>query len=446
MAFSTLGIAAIGEQLASRRQSVSELVEECLIEIRRQERLNAFITVTDAAARQRARGLDAVPRGKRGPLHGVPYAAKDVIATRGIRTTNGSRVTADWVPTADAAVITRLDAAGAVLVGKLNLWEFAMVGTSLAGDILNPWSTDHAPAGSSGGSGAAVAAGLVPFSLGTDTGGSIRMPAASCGVAGLRPTFGRVSCEGITVNAWSVDTVGPLARSVDDVARVFAVLADPPPAGRPARQRSVRGLRVGLPRNYFFEDMTPGVERAVTAALDEFKRLGMELVDVDIAHGDLAGELRTLHLAEAAQYHEQRLRERGDLLGPALRARLEDAKHYLATDYIKALRARTLLQNEVDAVFSRCDLFVTPTDVFGPARVAPDPQTSSAPRRNRGNTALASMTGIPALAMPCGIIEGPPALPVSLQLHGRPFDEALLFQVGMAYQKVTSWHLKTHGS
>jgi aspartyl-tRNA(Asn)/glutamyl-tRNA(Gln) amidotransferase subunit A len=434
-------IEELSRQITRGRRSVRDLIDECLAEIHRQARLNAFITVVDEEARARAAALDALPAGKRGPLHGIPYAAKDVIATRGIRTTNGSRVTADWVPPHDARVIERLTQAGAVLVGKLNLWEFALSGTSFAGDVLNPWSDDHSPGGSSSGSGAAVAAGLVPFALGTDTGGSIRVPSAWCGITGLRPTHGRISCDGITVNAWTVDTVGPMARGADDVAKVFAVIADRRASSGDSRPpRAMRGLRIGVARRYFFEDMHAGVERALTVALDDLRRLGGELVDVEIPHCELAPDVRTLHLAEAAQYHEQRLRERGDLFGPALRARLEEAREYRATDYIKALRVRTLLQREVSAVFERCDIFVTPTDVNPPPAVSSNTANTGA-RRNRGNTFLASMTGVPALAVPCGVVEGPPRLPVSLQLHGRPDDEALLFEVAREYQRATRWHL-----
>ena len=433
------GITEIAAQLAARRVSAVEVVNTFLAEIRRYSYLNTFITVVEEAALRRARELDALPATRRGPLHGIPYAAKDVIATRGILTTNGSRVTADWIPTADAAVVHRIARAGAVLVGKLNLWEFAMSGPSPAGDVLNPWSSDHSPGGSSSGSGAAVAAGLVPFALGTDTGGSIRVPAAWCGVTGLRPTYGVVPRDGVTVNAWSVDTVGPLARTASDVKLVHDVLRQAAPM-RAARVRTVRGLRVGVPRGYFFEDMHPDVERCVTGALDQLQRLGLTLVDVDIPHADIAVDLRLIHMAEAAQYHERRLRDRGDLFGAALRARLLDASRYRAVDYIKALRARTLLQNEVTAVFESCDVFVTPTDVNLPPSTNGSAPSGTAPRRNRGNTFLASMTGVPALAVPCGVARNPPLLPISMQLHSRPSDEAVLFAVGTAYQRATPLH------
>ena len=440
MDFSAVGIEGLSTMLARRRMSVGEVVDVCLAEIRRQSELNAFITVAADEARARAKVLDALPSRRRGPLHGIPYAAKDVIATRGIRTTNGSRVTGDWTPDVDAAVVNRLHTAGAVLVGKLNLWEFAMSGTSPAGEVLNPWSSDHSPGGSSSGSGAAVAAGLVPFALGTDTGGSIRVPAAWCGVTGLRPTYGRVPRAGVTVNAWTIDTVGPLAARADDVATVFAAIAD---AGPPVTVGRLQGVRVGVPRRYFFDDMHHAVGTAMTAALLEIERLGADLVEVDVPHAAEGAIVRTIHMAEAAQYHERRLRVRGHLFGPELHARLEEARLYLATDYIKALRIRTLLQREVSAVFDRCDAFVTPTDVNPPPPVRPSGGANrDRPARNAGNTFLASLTGIPALALPIGFTSGQPALPISMLLHGRPFEERLAFQLASAFQRVTDWHLK----
>jgi aspartyl-tRNA(Asn)/glutamyl-tRNA(Gln) amidotransferase subunit A len=416
-------------------------------------RLNAFITVTRSAALTRARRLDEeTAQGRvRGPMHGIPYGLKDVIATRGILTTNGSRATAQWVPAFDATVEERLGAAGGVLVGKLNLWEFAMVGSAY-GEVRNPWATEYSPGGSSSGAGAAVGARLVPIAIGTDTGGSIRIPAAHCGVAGLRPTYGRVSRYGVTANAWSVDTVGPLAASVDDVAIVMSAISGADPRDRtcavrpvplfdPAGTGSLAGLRIGLPETAFFTEMHPEVAEPVRTAVTELERLGARTVPVDLPHAGDAGLLRTLHLAEAASCHERRLLEQGALLGPELRARLERAGSYSAADYVKALRLRTVLMEEAGRAFETCDVIASPTDRNLPVRIGSPPQAATAASTIGGpNTFFASMTGLPALAIPCGFSTTPPRLPVSLQLLARPFDEALLIRVGRAFQQVTDWH------
>jgi aspartyl-tRNA(Asn)/glutamyl-tRNA(Gln) amidotransferase subunit A len=416
-------------------------------------RLNAFITVTAAHALDRARRADReLAQGvDRGPLHGVPYALKDVIATRGILTTNGSRSSSDWVPPIDATVRERLDAAGGVLLGKLNLWELAMVG-SVYGHVRNPWHTDYSAAGSSGGAGAAVGARLVPIAIGTDTGGSIRVPAAHCGIVGLRPTYGRVSRFGVTANAWSVDTVGPLAVTVDDAATALLAIAGPDPRDRTSSRRSrsemeeagpdtLEGLRIGLPREHFFDQVHPEVEHAVRAAIEALAQLGARVVSVDLPHADTAAVARTVHLVEAASCHEGRLGTKRSLLGREVRTRLERAAQYSGVDYVKALRVRTMLVEEAARAFEHCDVIVSATDRGLPVRIG-DPAPGPELAVGGPNTFFASMTGIPALAVPCGFTAGPPALPISLQLHAGPFQEALLFRVGRAYQRETDWHTR----
>jgi aspartyl-tRNA(Asn)/glutamyl-tRNA(Gln) amidotransferase subunit A len=324
------------------------------------------------------------------------------------------------------------------------------------GEVRNPWATDYSPGGSSSGAGAAVAAGLVPLAIGTDTGGSVRAPAAHCGIVGLRPTYGRVSRYGVTANAWSVDTVGPLTRTVQDAAFALTTIAGSDSRDRTCARAAVprfdaasadlRGLRVGLPREHFFDSIHPEVENAVREATEALAKLGATLTTVDLPHAGEAGLARTLHLAEAASFHEQRLRDSASLFGSELRARLERAQSYSAADYVKALRLRTILTDEATRAFQACDVIASPTDRNLPARIAgsspPTAAPAGAPRIGGGNTFFSSMTGIPSLAIPCGFAKSGPSLPISMLLHARPFDEVMLFRVGHAYQQATDWHLR----
>jgi aspartyl-tRNA(Asn)/glutamyl-tRNA(Gln) amidotransferase subunit A len=427
--------------------------------------LNAFITITAEHARAAARQADAEIRGGgyRGPMHGVPYAVKDIVATRGIRTTNASRVTADWVPDFDSTIIERLNAAGAILIGKLNLREFATGSGVLSGFgvVRNPWAADYTAAGSSSGSGAAVAARMVPLAIGTDTGGSIRGPAAVCGIVGLKPTYGRVSLQGVTPLGWSLDHAGPMAVSVDDAALMLQVIAghdtnDPTSANEPvpeygdAAAATLDGMRIGLPIRHFTEGWHPEVEKAYRAAVKTLGSLGASVMSVDIPHADLATSAGgIISMAEAAVFHEKRLRESPQLFDPLVRERLQVAQFYTATDYIKAQRLRTVLMQEVADAFKLCDVIVVPAYPRLPARQEPretagsDVKPGPAPGQYRAsNSYIANMTGMPALVLPCGLSAGEPALPISLQLYGRPFDEGTLFHVGRAYQRATDWHTR----
>src|SRR5919201_3527447 len=291
-----LSAGQLAGQIAARQLSSSEVTQAYLVRIERLDpRLRAFITVNAEQALAEARAADDVGAGDLGPLHGVPVAIKDNIATRGLRTTAGSRVLADWCPDMDAPIVDKLRQAGAVVLGKTNMHEFAYGGTCTNlhyGAVRNPWGTDHVPGGSSGGSGAAVAAGLCAAALGTDTAGSVRLPAAQCGVVGLKPTYGRVSIQDVIPLAWSLDHVGPITRTVDDAALLLRVLsgrvagdpttrpgpADDGPAGV---EDGLRGLRLGVVRGYFFDWLQPDVEAATERALDLLRGLGAVLVDVD---------------------------------------------------------------------------------------------------------------------------------------------------------------------
>jgi aspartyl-tRNA(Asn)/glutamyl-tRNA(Gln) amidotransferase subunit A len=454
----------LGALLRKKEASPVEIVDAFLDRIDElNPRLNAFITVTADVARSRAREAEReIAAGSyRGPLHGIPYAPKDILATRGIRTTNGSRVTADWVPDFESTITERLDRSGAILLGKLNLLEFAMGSGVLSGfgPSRNPWDVDYSPSGSSSGSGTALAAYLCPISIGTDTGGSIRGPAAACGIVGLKQTYGRVSRYGVTTLSWTLDHAGPMTKTVADCASVLQVIAgqdardstssaEPVPDYSFALSGEVSGLRIGVPRSYFFDDAHPEVEAAVRRALDLLAAEGARLVEVDLPHAQYAGSAGWIvAMTEATCFHEKRLRESPDLFDPLVRERLETAKFYAATDYVKSLRVRSILQEEMAEVFEHCDVMAVPGTTGLPTRLEP-PETarsdvkpgSAAPPFRGGNTFLGNMTGNPAITIPCGFSQGPPVLPISIQFYGRAFDEPTVLRVAHAYESRTDWH------
>jgi len=426
-------------------------------------RVNAFITVTREHALARAREAEQDIRSGRylGPLHGIPYAPKDILATAGILTTNGSRATADWVPEYESTITDRLNKAGAILIGKLNLLEFAMGSGTLSGfgPTRNPWHLDYSPAGSSSGSGAAVAAYMLPLSIGTDTGGSIRGPAAANGIVGLKQTYGRVSRYGVTTLSWTLDHAGPMTRTVADAAAMLQVIAghdpmdpttaeDPVPDYSRALTGDVRGVRIGVPTNYFYEDADPDVEASIRRAIDLLEEMGAIVVDVDVPHAHYATSAGwIIAMSEAACFHERRLRETPELFDPLIRERLEAAKFYTATDYLKASRVRTVLISEMKEVFRRCDVMIVPGS-GSVAGLLSSPEVAGSDLREgrepgeyrRGTTFIGNMTGLPAMTMRCGFSSGPPRLPVTMQLYARPFDEYSVFRVGHAYQTVTDWH------
>ncbi len=454
----------MAELVRKREVSPVEVVEAHLERIDAlNPRVNAFITVTREHALERARLAEREIGGGRylGPLHGIPYGPKDILATRGILTTNGSKVTAEWIPDYESTITERLHRAGAILIGKVNLLEFAMGSGTLSGfgPARNPWDLRYSPSGSSSGSGAALAAFMLPLSIGTDTGGSIRGPAAANGVVGMKQTYGRVSRYGVSTLSWSLDHAGPMARTVADAAAMLQAIAgfdpmDPSAADEPVPDYSkaltgeVRGLRIGVPTNYFFEDADPEVEAGVRRAIATLADMGATVVEVEVPHAMYAGSAGwIIAMADAATYHEKRLRETPELFDPLVRERLEAAKFYPATDYIKSLRIRTILIDEMKEVFRRCDVMAVPGG-GSVAGMLPSPEvagsdvrpgSSSTPFRG-GTTFLGNMTGLPAMTIPAGFSAGPPRLPITIQFYGRPFDESTLFRVGHAYQSATDWH------
>lgn len=463
-----LTIADASRMLRAREMSSLELVERCLRRIERLEpALRACVTVLAEPAREQARAADALLAAgrERGPLIGIPLGIKDLIETAGVPTTAGSRVLADWIPERDATVVTRLRAAGAIALAKTNTHEFAY-GTVTA-PTRNPWNTDHIPGGSSGGSAAGVASGEFPGALGTDTGGSIRIPAAACGVSGLKPTFGLVSRAGIVPLSWSLDHAGPLARSVEDCALLLEALAgydslDPESVDVPlldfraalANGRSpaqaVRGTRLGVPDAFFFRHVDAEVEAAVRTAIRVLEELGATVEEVRIppAIDAMFQVYRTIQQPEAYTYHQEQgwLDSRRDLYQPGTLAKILDGASYSASDYVRALRARHDFTTAMRAAMSHVDALVTPT-LPVPARRADEvgtPLLFDGKEEPAGDslrfTFPFDLTGQPALTVPCGFTSA--GLPVGTQLVAAHFGEATLLRLGHAYQRSTDWHLR----
>jgi aspartyl-tRNA(Asn)/glutamyl-tRNA(Gln) amidotransferase subunit A len=447
-----LGIAELGRRYRARELSPVDVATAHLGRIERVDKtLNSFITLTPEQALADARAAEAaIRRGDAGPLAGIPIAYKDLYATRGIRTTAGSAVLADWIPDHDATCVSRLRQAGMVMLGKLITHEFAF-GIQFPGHRFaparNPWHLDHIPGGSSSGSGAALAAGLTVGALGSDTGGSIRGPAAFCGIVGLKPTYGRVSRAGVVTLSWTLDHTGPMARTVEDCALMLQALAghdaaDPASSREPVADytatldQDIRGLRVGIPREYFFDDVKHDVAEAFEAAMSTLRRLGAEVRDVRISDIRVAPAFMVIMLSEAFAYHARDLRERPQLYGEVLREKLMAGALFTGEEYVQAQRLRARLREAMHRTLGEVDVLATPTMTGTAPAFATvlDPNFPFA----RSNMAPFNMSGLPALALPCGF--GPSGLPISLQLAGRPFDEATVLRVGHAYEQATDWH------
>jgi aspartyl-tRNA(Asn)/glutamyl-tRNA(Gln) amidotransferase subunit A len=445
----------------SKEVSPVELARLSLERIAADEpRLHAFARLTEsramAAARQAEREILA---GQwRGELHGVPVAVKDLYDMAGLPTTCSSRVRHDHVAAADSACVERLEQAGASIVGMTHTHEFAYgIATPTTG---NPWNVAHIPGGSSGGSGATLAARGCFMAMGTDTGGSIRIPAAVCGTVGLKPTYGRVSRVGIASLSWSLDHAGPLARTVADCAVTLGALAgfdarDPGSADVPVGdylvelEQGVKGLRIGVPRNYFFEHIEPEVEATVRAAIATLEKEGAQLVEVEIPMAELIPAIEFgLCMPEASAYHRTTIRERAELYEPDVRTFLEAGMMIPAVDYIAALRQRTLIQAAWRAMFEAngLDALIGPAVAAvamrrdQPAITWPDGTEESASSVYVRLSAPANVTGTPSVSVPCGFGAG--GLPTALQVMGRPFAEARILRIARAYERTADWHAR----
>jgi aspartyl-tRNA(Asn)/glutamyl-tRNA(Gln) amidotransferase subunit A len=460
----TLTIADLATKIRARQVSPVELTEAALAQAERlQPSLDSFITILHDTARQQAKEQEAaLMRGEyHGPLHGIPIGIKDNIATAGIRTTVGSKVLANNIPTEDAEVVRRCKEAGAIILGKENLEEFAAGPTSNNphyGAVHNPWKLDCVPGGSSGGSGANVAACVTFASLGTDLGGSVRLPGTFCGVVGLKQTFGRVSQRGLLVTSFNGDHIGPLTRSVRDSALMLQVIAGydplepstvPVPVDDYTAQlgQAVRGLKMGMPTHHYFELLDPEVESSVRQAIAALEGLGVELREVALPMMQYVGALRITGMADSVVTHEPFLATGRQDYGPDVLYRTLAGQFVLARDYSKAMKVQRLIKEEHARVLQEVDVLVTPTaPVPAPPIGAQTVTLGGTAHRVRGpgsgviskNTSPSNATGLPAITVPCGFTAA--GLPIGLQLIGRPFEEALLFQVAHAYEAVSPAH------
>jgi aspartyl-tRNA(Asn)/glutamyl-tRNA(Gln) amidotransferase subunit A len=434
-------IAEAGQALRSRAVSSVELTKHCLDQIAKlNPALNAFITVTADSALARARELDQeLAQGlDRGPLHGIPIAHKDLMWTKGVRTTSGSKIFADFVPDRDAAVVENLAAAGAVMVGKAGLHELAYGITSdnpHFGTIRNPRNPEHSPGGSSGGSAVAVATGMAFVATGTDTGGSIRVPASFCGVAGLKPTYGLIDRRGIQPLGLSLDHVGPLARTVDDVRVALDAISDP--GRRKFALASIAEIRVGLPENFYFDTVAPEAETAVRQAAHKAEELGARVIPVQVPDVEALNRAGlVILLSEAAAVHQAQLHRRGDF-GSDVLALLDQGALVPAADYINAQRLRKLLLAEFHALFRNIDCLLTPTTPItaprtGQTEITLDGVTHDTRMLTTRFVRGFNVLGLPALSIPCG--QSSEGLPIGLQIIARPFEENLLLMLGEALE------------
>jgi aspartyl-tRNA(Asn)/glutamyl-tRNA(Gln) amidotransferase subunit A len=444
-----------------RRKEISpvDLVETALARIERWNSSHyAFITILAESARRQAKLAEREIRRGRvcGPLHGIPISLKDNFWTRGIRTTAGSKILADFVPQADSDIAVMLARVGAILLGKTNMHEFAYGITGENphyGSSRNPWARDRISGGSSGGSAVAVATGMGLASVGTDTGGSIRIPSALCGIVGLKPTFGLVSTEGVVPLGVTFDHVGPIARSVADACILFEAIAGKYPRGetrpdyRKLRKNRPRRFRVGLPKEFYFERLNGEVRGLVEAAAKKFESFGARVEEVSLPRlvGAIDRATNTV-IAEANDYHESQgyYPARAAEYGDDVRSHLEWGHKLLAVDYLGALPKRREVREDFEAVFDDVDVILAPTSPIPAPRVG-ERQVRVTGERESGTraellrlTRPANVTGFPAISIPCGFTgEG---LPVGLQLLGPCWGEAKLLSIALAYEEATEWH------
>ncbi len=458
-----LTIAQASKLIVSKELSAVDLVQAHLDRIEETDgKLNSFITLLADRAHLAAQAAQVEIEGRiyRGPLHGIPIGLKDLYYTKGIRTTMGSKVLADFMPEYDATVTRRFYDAGAILMGKLQMHEFALGGTSLNphyGPAHNPWDTTRITGGSSGGSGSAVAAGQVMGALGSDTGGSVRIPAGLCGITGFKPTFGRVSRYGVYPLAWSLDTVGPMTRTAEDAALIMNAISghdpkDPASADRPDEdftrelEEGVNGLRIGVPKEYFFDIIDPEVEAAVRQAANVLEGLGATVEEVSIPALNHPLSISSPILsAEAAEALMDHMRSRPEDLDPQVLSRLKGGAAIPAVQYLKAQRARTVFNEQMADQMEQVDLLLSPTEPAGTPPI--DAETMRVGESEERVGAMVSrltrpynIGGLPAITVLCGFTSED--LPIGLQLAGRAFADAQVLRAAHAYQQATDWHTR----
>ncbi len=454
-----LTLKGASDLLRRRDASPVDLTQACLNRIDKYNKsINAFITVMRDQALASAREMEAEQKsGKwRGPLHGIPIALKDNIDTAGVRTTAASAVFKDRVPTDDAEVVVRLKKAGAVLLGKLNLHEFALGGTSAVtyfGPVHNPWNLERVPGGSSGGSAAAIAADLCIGSLGTDTGGSIRIPASHCGIVGFKPTYGRVSNRGVIPMAWTLDHVGPMCKTVEDAALMLSVIAGfdeldptsmdvPVPDYSRAIRMPVSKFRVGVPRTPFFDNLDPEIAKAVEAAIDVIRKLTASVKDVPIP---ATGNIADIWNPEIYAYHTPWITKTPELYQDATRNLIQAAGNGKPAAYAQARHQVDVVRRDIKKVFGNVDVLLTPTQrtpaaLIVPAQPAANAGRGGAPGGAGGivNTGAFDIYGLPTMSIPCGFTSS--GLPIGLQISGAHFAESTVITLAHAYEQATEWH------
>ncbi len=449
-----LSIAEASSLIERREASPLDLVDASLQQIDAVgARTNAFITVLADKARVTARSAaDEIARGeRRGPLHGIPVAVKDLFDVAGVPTTAASKILAGSIAATDSGAVERLRAAGAIILGKLNLHEFAYGATGMDshfGPARNPWNADHITGGSSSGSGAAVASGQCFAALGTDTGGSIRIPASLCGVVGLKPTFGRVTRRGLFPLSWSLDHAGPMARTVRDVALILQAIsgrddgddwssAEPVPDYAASLSSDVNGLRIGVPDSFFFDALDPDVESGVRGAIGVLEDLGAVVEPVSLPHiADIPAGVTCIMLPEALAVHQKWMQERPDDYSESVRYRLELGSTVNALSYVQAQRFREMaVRAWRDEVYSRFDLVATPATAVPAPRI--DESDLAVTMNLIRFTNPINLLGAPAISVPCGFTAA--GLPFGLQLTGRWWDEATVLRAAHAYEQATDW-------
>jgi Asp-tRNA(Asn)/Glu-tRNA(Gln) amidotransferase A subunit family amidase len=445
-------ILELAEALRARKLSPVELTRACLQKIEELNAvLNAFITVTADQAVAQARTAEAeILRGDwRGPLHGIPIGLKDLIDTAGILTTAASALYKSRIPTQNAEIEQRLERAGAIFLGKQNLHEFAYGGSSMIsffGEVHNPWNPEFIAGGSSGGSAAAVAAGLGYAAIGTDTAGSIREPAALCGVVGLKPTYGRVSAQGVIPLSESLDHVGPIATSVADATLVFRALAEGegvPPANFLEQWSQTRQLRVGIARSFFYGDLHPEVAKAVESALDNMKPLASEIRDIALTPDND----RTVQAAESYAFHADAAAKTPELYQAETLRRIKTGEHISKEDYQKQLAVLQKMRADIHRVFESVDIIVTPSTPIPAPKIADLKQKPELLRPHEllllRNTRPFNVWGVPVISIPCGLTDD--GLPIGLQIAAAPQREDLLLQFAYACEQVLGWKEKMRG-
>ena len=456
-----LTITEIAPRIRGGEVSPVELTEASLARAERlQPQLNSFITILHEQARTQAREQEAaIARGDYlGPLQGIPIGIKDNLATAGILTTLGTRVLADYVPDEDAEVVRRCKQAGAIIIGKENLEEFAAGATSnnpFYGAVHNPWDLDHVPGGSSGGGAANVASGVTFASLGTDLGGSVRLPGTFCGVVGLKQSFGRVSQRGLLVTSFNGDHIGPMTRSVSDSALVLQAIAGydsrdpstipvPVPDYSAALGQNLAGLKIGVPSNYYFEELDGEVEETVRRAIAALQELGVIIQEVSIPSMEYAGALNIAAMADRMVTHEPFIEANREDYGPDTLYRTLAGQFVLGRDYSKSMKVQRIIKEEHARILTEVDFLVTPTSPVPAPRIdAPYINMDGTDHRVRGpgsslisrNTSPMNATGLPAISVPCGFTES--GLPIGIQFIGGPFDEARLFRLAQGYEAIS---------